>query len=493
MALSLHLLVRGAPLVADPDPNVTAPAPERRIVTPVRRGIATGGPVQIIGLLFDGTSINFTVWVRSDELGVWFKLGDTTNVSAARSGIVGGVPCEAEVFVQLTAPAGAPTRFGIAIGYGSSEVGVPEPDAWKQPVRLATVVALPACALVGNRLTAAANGTIPAATTDGFALAVGNDVLVKNQGGVAAHLQDGPYRVVDVGLAGGGGRPWILDRTPHCDESGEVFDGMMVVVGEGNTLKGHVFEQVTDAPIDLNVTALEFRDLGSLLALVTATTTGTVNAFGATDGQVLGSDGSTRGGVWRGFLKVFAASIAIGAGAVAAAGDVRIGTTWTLNGLQGAADHTVLFWTPGGLELGNLTEYLDLKFGDAGGVRIVSGAVAYFAASAGIASYSGGYKRTSTTVTHAMTPYPIVATDAVLHFDAVAGVITATLPAVATSAGREIEALDWTDHAAASNITIAAQPGETVNGLASIVINTNGGGCVLRCDGVVWRTKHSTV
>jgi hypothetical protein len=99
----------------------------------------------------------------------------------------------------------------------------------------------------------------------------------------------------------------------------------------------------------------------------------------------------------------------------------------------------------------------------------------------------------ATVVTHAMSPYTVLATDSVLLCDAVAGPIAIVLPAVASSDNRELEVLDWTDHAAANNIAIQAQPGETVNGLASVSIVTDGGGCKLRSTTTVWRTKRSTV
>lgn len=303
MSFGLCQLISGAPLTNDADPNVAPPNVARIFSLPERHDIP-GGMLQIVGLLKDGTSCNFTVWIWSAELAVWFKVGDTTNTTPRLVASVNEVPAESVVFIQLTNINGAPTKFGVVIGVNdsSSSSSNTSDDAWKQPVRLATTVALPANTRVGNTMTANANGVLP--NIDGIAAVVTNDVLVKNEGGGASHINDGIWRVVQLGVADPGGSPWILERSPHCDETGEVFDGMMVVTAEGATLAGHVFEQVTSMPITINVTALEFRDLGTLLALVTTVDSGTVGAFGVTDGQVFGSDGITPGGVWRNDINV---------------------------------------------------------------------------------------------------------------------------------------------------------------------------------------------
>lgn len=179
--------------------------------------------------------------------------------------------------------------MGIGIGIGGTGNTV---TPWKLPARASTTAALPACALVGNRLTAVGVGALPA--QDAVNLIVNDVLLVRHQGGGASHLQNGPYRVTDVG---GVGTPWILDRAPGCDISGLVYDGMIVSVQEG-TLAGHMFQQTTNNPITLNVTALAFVDEGTLMALVTQTTSGTVNATGAVAGAVCTAGAPTVGSVW---------------------------------------------------------------------------------------------------------------------------------------------------------------------------------------------------
>jgi hypothetical protein len=94
--------------------------------------------------------------------------------------------------------------------------------------------------------------------------------------------------------------------------------------------------------------------------------------------------------------------------------------------------------------------------------------------------------------THADTPYTVGQTDRIIRCDVVGGVLTCTLPAVASSLDRRVTIVDWTGHAAASNITVGVTD-STINGGAAIAIVTNYGGTDLYCDGVVWRSLQATV
>lgn len=164
---------------------------------------------------------------------------------------------------------------------------------WKATCTAATTAALPANTRSGNTLTATGNGAL--AAQDGVTLTAGETLLVKNEGGGASHAHNGPYVVTD---AGSGSTPWILDRHPQTDESSEVYDGMIIVVEQGTTLAGHMFQQVIAGPFTINTTALEFKDQGTLLALVTSSASGTVNQLSGTN-ATLQTDGSTPGGNWR--------------------------------------------------------------------------------------------------------------------------------------------------------------------------------------------------
>lgn len=105
----------------------------------------------------------------------------------------------------------------------------------------------------------------------------------------------------------------------------------------------------------------------------------------------------------------------------------------------------------------------------------------------------GQVKQDSVLITHADTPYTTPDNVSIIKCDVVAGILIINLPAVASSTNRRITILDWTGHAAAFNITIAAQGGETINGLALVKIVTNNGGAELYCDGIVWKTLQVTV
>lgn len=113
MSLELRHTIVGAPIAADADPNTTAPSADRIFSTPLRSGSWTGGPVTLYGLLADGTSCSFTVWAFSTQYAKWFQIGAATAVTALVMGSVTNIPSGADVFIQITAPVGDPTQFGV--------------------------------------------------------------------------------------------------------------------------------------------------------------------------------------------------------------------------------------------------------------------------------------------------------------------------------------------------------------------------------------------
>lgn len=87
-------------------------------------------------------------------------------------------------------------------------------------------------------------------TIDGVALSSGDRVLVKNQGGTASNSANGIYVVA----AGAWSRADDADNTPGA----EVTNGMFVFVEQGTTNGKAGFVLVTNDPITLGTTALEF-------------------------------------------------------------------------------------------------------------------------------------------------------------------------------------------------------------------------------------------
>lgn len=201
---------------------------------------------------------------------------------------------------------------------------------------------------------------------------------------------------------------------------------------------------------------------------------GSVNPFGATQNTVLQSDGSTAGGIWR-------AQVSLGTNP-ATAGWFRASNGVALATKDGAGVHRALAGTYGmsGLFIGD----------DNADLWIRGNPVAVDAAFKCLQAQFTEHKDLS----NVDTPYAILADDPALFLCSThGGVLTVTLPAVGNNAGRVISIVDWHGDAAANNITIAAQGGETVNGAASIAITTAFGGCSLFCDGIVWRTQLATV
>lgn len=124
----------------------------------------------------------------------------------------------------------------------------------KLSCRVATTAALPSVTYangtggVGATLTATANGAL--AAIDGISLSVGQRLLVKDQ---AAQLQNGIYIVTQLG---DGSNPFILTRATDADS--EINAGMFTFVEEGTVNGDAGFLLVTDDPITVGTTALQF-------------------------------------------------------------------------------------------------------------------------------------------------------------------------------------------------------------------------------------------
>lgn len=131
--------------------------------------------------------------------------------------------------------------------------------------RLATTAALPAnTAPTAKTLEATANGEL--AEIDGVALAVGDRVLVKNEG---EGKKNGVYEVTSKGAVGA---KWKLTRIASMDESTEAVGAMLFSVLQGTKNAARVFRLTTTGAIEMGTTALTFaslspRDFGEVEAL----------------------------------------------------------------------------------------------------------------------------------------------------------------------------------------------------------------------------------
>lgn len=104
----------------------------------------------------------------------------------------------------------------------------------------------------GNVITASANGTLGA--QDGITLVVTDRVLLRS-----GNSDAGLYEVTSVGSAG---TPFVLTRTSDADDSTEMVSGTLVYVRHGTDGSGYkdtAWRLVTEPPIVLNTTSLDFR------------------------------------------------------------------------------------------------------------------------------------------------------------------------------------------------------------------------------------------
>lgn len=165
---------------------------------------------------------------------------------------------------------------------------------WKESVRLATAAALPAYTFSGatDTITANANGAMP--NVDGVAPAVGDRLLLIGAG-TTSDVHNGIWVVTSLG---GAAAKWALQRDTLADEDDEITPGMHVYVEEGTAYGTHRFVCTNTGAIVVNTTPITLVTMGSTVALVTATTQGSVNAFTAATYMTLQGDGATAGGTW---------------------------------------------------------------------------------------------------------------------------------------------------------------------------------------------------
>jgi hypothetical protein len=141
-------------------------------------------------------------------------------------------------------------------------------------VRVATTGALTAtyangAAGVGATLTN--SGALAALSIDSVALAVGNRVLVKDQGST---FQNGVYTVTVVGTAG---IAWVLTRATDYDAPGDVVQYAYIPVNEGTVNANLTFQETGAGPFTIGTTPITFAAATSLGGTYVSSIFGTAN------------------------------------------------------------------------------------------------------------------------------------------------------------------------------------------------------------------------
>lgn len=108
--------------------------------------------------------------------------------------------------------------------------------------------------VLGVGATLTNSGVQVAITLDGVTLAVGNRVLIKDQ---AAPAQNGIYTVTTLGSASVN---WVLTRATDYDEAAEINQYDIVMVNQGSTQAGLVFQLLNAGPYTIGTTDLDFED-----------------------------------------------------------------------------------------------------------------------------------------------------------------------------------------------------------------------------------------
>lgn len=176
------------------------------------------------------------------------------NVISAALTATGTVNMQSNPLTGLDAPVN-PTDAATKAYVDSSAAG------WdvKASVRLATASPLPANSYAGGVLTGTANGAL---TVDGIAVATGDRILVKDEGTAA---NNGIYTVTN---AGGAGAAYVLTRSADLnansgDAPGAINAGAFTFAEQGSNNTATAWVLVTQGPITVGTTDLEFSQVGS--------------------------------------------------------------------------------------------------------------------------------------------------------------------------------------------------------------------------------------
>lgn len=212
----------------------------------------------------------------------------------------------------------------LALTFGGQTRGYsPTMEAWLRyvdslksvhNVRAATTAALPTHTFAGNVMTATVNAVL--ASQDGVALALGDRLLVKDEG-AGSSLQNGVYTLTALGS---GGAPWSLTRAIDFNTDFSVKAGYFGVVEEGTANGKRGFVLSTPNPIVLNTTLLAFQTFAFSALTPPSTPTqdgfsvrasgGNLQYFGGTNGQAV---------VWVGGQATFG-SVSLAAGSAGISG-----------------------------------------------------------------------------------------------------------------------------------------------------------------------------
>lgn len=132
---------------------------------------------------------------------------------------------------------------------------------WKEAAHAATVTALAAYTVSGGGqvLTGVANGAIPAATTDGHAILLGERLLVKDEVGANAP-NNGIYVVTQVGSIT---QPYILTRSADANTPAFLAEATVSVIN-GSTLANSIWHLTpASTPIVIGTTDLTWVEIST--------------------------------------------------------------------------------------------------------------------------------------------------------------------------------------------------------------------------------------
>lgn len=105
---------------------------------------------------------------------------------------------------------------------------------------------------------------------DGVTMSLGNRVLVWQQ---ASSIQNGIYVVSNIGSSVSN---WVLTRATDFDQGSEIVEGGLILINQGSTYAGRIFQETAPGPFLIGVSAITFalaQDTNSSLTWTTVTST----------------------------------------------------------------------------------------------------------------------------------------------------------------------------------------------------------------------------
>lgn len=251
--------------------------------TSIQFGSATGSALAITGSTTIAGQLNS---VFANMFGSTTLLGSTllTNATTTSFAITGAATSTISAGLNVSTVSGCLAVNGVCLNTSITNI-----TAYKAAVNYATTGALPANTYGGGVLTEVGTGAL---SVDGASPAVGNRILVKNEG---TQTNNGIYVVT---ATGSGIAAYVLTRASDFNTSADIYPGVSTYVLSGTANNDDTWTLTTAAPVVLDTSNLTFLEsaTGGITLPLSTTNGGLGGNFGASTGALSISGGTVTAG-----------------------------------------------------------------------------------------------------------------------------------------------------------------------------------------------------